>query len=381
MESQNKNNVLLSEIGKNLSQGKIERDIIDRFAQKEKAESMQISEMVRGNLANLEGRDKPVFDALTSLQNTINDLSPSNFKVSFFDKLFGGAKGKMKKYFQKFEDNKELISEIVAKLDSSKEVLERDNVALDIEAKRNAELAKKLQNKLEMAQEANNYIESVLSGTGNMQWGETATPATNATPLADSKADSIESSANLPISTQEVTQFYDGIALTPENKQEVQNKILFPLKQKIMDFQQQILVHTQGEIALKTLINNNKELINSVDRTKSVTLNALNVAIITAQGLEQQERVLKAVQNINAQTSELIAHTGAKLKEQGNQIQKGAASAMLDMDKLKSAFNDVLSAMEDMQNFKVNALPKMQENINLYDKYLDNMKKGIKLSE
>lgn len=375
MESQNKNNVLLSEIGKNLSQGKIERDIIDRFAQKEKAESMQISEMVRGNLANLEGRDKPVFDALTSLQNTINDLSPSNFKVSFFDKLFGGAKGKMKKYFQKFEDNKELISEIVAKLDSSKEVLERDNVALDIEAKRNAELAKKLQNKLEMAQEANNYIESVLSGTGNMQWGETATPAT------DSKADSIESSANLPVSTQEVTQFYDGIALTPENKQEVQNKILFPLKQKIMDFQQQILVHTQGEIALKTLINNNKELINSVDRTKSVTLNALNVAIITAQGLEQQERVLKAVQNINAQTSELIAHTGAKLKEQGNQIQKGAASAMLDMDKLKSAFNDVLSAMEDMQNFKVNALPKMQENINLYDKYLDNMKKGIKLSE
>ncbi|MWV62950.1 toxic anion resistance family protein [Helicobacter saguini] len=366
---ENKKNVLIDELSKNISKGNIDRDMVDKFARQEKAESMQISEMVRGNLANLEGRDKPVFDALTSLQNTINELNPNNFKVGFFDKLFGGAKGKMKKYFQKFDDNKELISEIIRKLDSSKEVLERDNVALDIEAKRNAELAKKLQSKLEIAQEANNYIESVLSGSPvdskTPQWGETNTEST--------------STAVVPSVT--AVQSYEGIELTPDNKQEVQNKILFPLKQKIMDFQQQILVHTQGEIALKTLINNNKELINSVDRTKSVTLNALNVAIITAQGLEQQQRVLKAVQDINAQTSDLIAHTGAKLKEQGNQIQQSAASAMLDMDKLKGAFNDVLSAMNDMQNFKINALPKMQENINLYDKYLDDMKRGIKLSE
>ena len=95
-------NVLIDKMNKEISQGNIQRDIIDTFGEQEKIESMQISEMIRGNLANLEGRDKPVFDALTSLQNTVNEISPHNFKPSFFEKLFGKTAMSMKKYFQKF---------------------------------------------------------------------------------------------------------------------------------------------------------------------------------------------------------------------------------------------------------------------------------------
>ena len=164
------NNVLIDEIGKKISQGAINRDMVDRFAEQEKIESMQISEMVRGNLANLQGRDKPVFDALTSLQNTINDLNPNTMKVSFFDKLFGNTKGRMQKYFQKFQDNKDLLNAIIKQLDDSKEVLMRDNIALEIEAKRNADLAKKLQTRLEMAQEADRYIESALLNVAVVLW-------------------------------------------------------------------------------------------------------------------------------------------------------------------------------------------------------------------
>ena len=136
---------------------------------------------------------------------------------------------------------------------------------------------------------------------------------------------------------QDVYAVVTSQEISPEKRLEIQNQILFPLKQKITDFQQQILVHTQGEIAIKTLINNNKELANSVDRTKSVTLNALNVAIITAQGLDQQQRVLKAVNDINATTSDLLAQNAANLKQQGVAIQQGAANAMLDMEKLEKS--------------------------------------------
>lgn len=353
-------NALIDNLKQTISSGNIKRDFVDRFGESERNESIQISEMIRGNLSNLEGRDKPVFDALNALRNTVNDISPHNYKPSFFERLFG-KNSSMKKFFERFDDNKDLLNDILKKLEDGKQTLLRDNVALEIEAQRNLELAQKLQVQLELANEANVYVESII----NAQDSNSNAPAPLlAPPPSDDNAKEVVNAV--------ITM--DGLEITPQNKEQIQNQILFPLKQKIMDLQQQILVHTQGEIALKTLINNNKELANSVDRTKSVTLNALNVAIITAQGLDQQQRVLKAVQDINAQTSDLIAHTASKLKEQGAQIQEGAANAMLDMDKLKSAFDNVIEAMNDVNNFKLNSLPKMQENINTYSKYLDEMK-------
>lgn len=348
-------NTLLSDLNAAISNNAINRDMVDRFAAQETNESMQISQMVRGNLANFENIDKPVFNALTSLQNAVNNINPNNFKLSFFDKLFG--KDLMKKYFQKFQDSQSLLDKIVNELEDSKQTLLRDNVALEIEATKNAHLAARIKSQLEVALEANDFIESLL---------ENKTTQKNLQALPPTPQDDNDD-------PKQVYAIVKEKELTPEKRLEIQNQILFPLKQKITDFQQQILVHTQGEIALKTLINNNKELANSVDRTKSVTLNALNVAIITAQGLNQQQRVLQAVQNINAQTSDLIAKTGEKLKQQGAAIQEGAANAMLDMEKLKSAFNDVLSAMEDTQKFKINAIPKMQENITLYNQYINEM--------
>lgn len=356
--SQNK---LLNDLNTAISTDSINRDMVDKFAAEETNESMQISQMVRGNLASFEAADKPVYNILSSLKNTVNDINPGNFKLSFFDRLFG--KNFMQQYFQKFQENKALLDNIIKELEESKQALLRDNVALEIEATKNAELAKKIKAQLELALEADNFIESLLSGE-TTQNPQAIQNMQNTQDLVENKNGADSNIIYAVVKEKELTQ---------EKKLEIQNQILFPLKQKITDFQQQILVHTQGEIAIKTLINNNKELANSVDRTKSVTLNALNVAIITAQGLNQQQKVLQAVKDINTQTSELIAQTGQKLKQQGAAIQEGAANAMLDMEKLKTAFNDVLSAMEDTQNFRINALPKMRENITLYNQYIDEM--------
>lgn len=367
-------NTLLNDLQSAIKGNKINRDMVDRFAEQEKNESIQISQMVRGNLANFEATDKPVYNALSALKNAVNEINPSNFKLSFFDKLFG-KNNFMQKYFDKFQENQALLDELIKKLEEGKQILLRDNVALEIEATKNAELAEKIKAQLQLALEANNYIESLLAEGANNQNIATQNTQLLAQNLTPQNTES--STAITQTSTQDsVTDIYAVVTsqeISPEKRLEIQNQILFPLKQKITDFQQQILVHTQGEIAMKTLINNNKELANSVDRTKSVTLNALNVAIITAQGLDQQQRVLKAVNDINATTSDLLAQNAANLKQQGVAIQQGAANAMLDMEKLKKAFDDVLSAMEDTQNFRINALPKMQENIQLYNQYIDEM--------
>lgn len=368
-------NPIIVQLQNAFSKGNINRDIVDNFAEQERAKSMQIAQSAQGSLAGLEGRDKVVFDCLKSLQENIDSMNPYNFKPTFFERLFGKAQNSMKKYFSKFQDNQSVLNEILQKLEEGKQTLLRDNVALEIEANRNAELAKNISEKLQEANEANAYLESKMQQLDSANNGIFTSGQLESSQNLSQSSEPIESKQALmqPEEIQLVVD-KDPLEITLENREQIQKNILFPLKQRIMDLQQQVLVHKQGEIALRTLINNNKELASSVDRTKSVTLNALNVAIITAQGLEQQERVLSAVQNINTQTSNLIAHTSEKLRDQGKAIQEGASNVMLDMEKIKNAFDNVLGAMDDIKNFKIQALPKMQQDIQLYQKYLDELK-------
>lgn len=323
-ERKTMSNALIQSFDTALSERKLSRDIIDEFDKEEKRQSLALCENIKGNVAHFEQSDGFIFETLNAIKANIDSINPHNFKLSFFDKIFGKQTQKFKKYFEKFSTNKSFLNQLVAKLDEGKEILTRDNITLALEAEKNANLSALLQAKLDILKEADLYAENKLKEIEN-----------------------------------------DAL------KGEFEKQILFVLKQKIIDLSQQIAVHTQGELALKTLINNNKELINAVERTKAVTLNALSVAIITAQGLEQQKRVLNAVQGINEQTSDLIAHNAKALKEQGKAIQEGASEAMLDMEKLKGAFDDVLEALHSAQEYKQNALPKMRENIKVFDSYLE----------
>ncbi len=316
-------NALITSINTAIDQNDIKRDIVDNFDKEEKILSIQIGKTINGNIKSFENSDKVVYDTLIALKNNIDNINPHNFKLNFIDRILGKNGQKLRLYFEKFNKNEKFLNEILNKLEEGKQILLRDNVALEIEAQKNDDIATTLKNKLTIAKEADLYLEEKIKNT------------------------------------------------TSSISDNIQKQILFPLKQKILDIGQQIAVHTQGKIAIKTLINNNKELINSVERTKSVTLNALNTAIITAQGLDQQGRILQTIQNINIQTGNLIAHTSKQLKEQGSKIQEGASNTMLNMETLKGAFDDVLSALNDTQNYKLQAITKMRENITLLNEYLN----------
>ena len=357
-------NQLISDLNTSISQGKLSRDLVDNFASKEGSNSARISDQTRGNLASFQGKDKVVYDILNALGEQVNNLNPRNFKPSFFDKLFGRGQNSMAKYFSRFKEGRLVLDDLLKSLEESKQGLLNDNVALEMEVSKNSELAQALSERLRVASEANDYLEAKLQ------------QVVNAPEQLEAPEGAQSQNQDEEVIVAEVTK--DPININTENIEEIRNQILFPLKQKILDLQQLVLVHKQGAVALRTLISNNKELANSVERTKSLTLNALNVAIIVAQGLDQQKRVLSAVQDINKQTGDLIAHTSQNLRDQGRQIQEGASNAMLDMEQLKKSFDDVIGAMEDMKNFKLESLPKMQENIRQYQQYLDEIAKHDK---
>ncbi|EFP1231206.1 toxic anion resistance protein, partial [Campylobacter jejuni] len=145
----------------------------------------------------------------------------------------------------------------------------------------------------------------------------------------------------------------------------------FPLLQKMTDVKQRVMVMEQSVIAFTTLIANNRELIVSLDRAKEVTVEALGVAILMAQSLSEQERILNSVNGLNRVTSDLIKQTSTQLKNQGASIQMQASSAMLDMQALETSFKECLESFEKIKDFRIKATDDIKKHLQNFDKLMD----------
>ena len=143
----------------------------------------------------------------------------------------------------------------------------------------------------------------------------------------------------------------------------IQEELLFPLRQRIQDLQQQLLVNQQGFLTIEMIVRNNKELIRGVNRAQNVTVSALQVAVTLALALANQRIVLEKVQAVTKTTEALIAGTAERLKTQGAEIHKQAAGTALDLDVLRQSFADIRAALDDVSRYRQEALPKMAENI------------------
>ena len=164
----------------------------------------------------------------------------------------------------------------------------------------------------------------------------------------------------------------------PEKIAFVKEEVLFPLRQRIMDMQQMIVVNQQGIVSLNVIRRNNKELIRGVNRAKNVTVSALRTGVMVARALYDQKIVMDKIQILNETTSDIIETTSHMLREQGSQIQKQSAETMISPEVLKAAFSEAIAAIEDVSNYKEQALPKMKETIDMFS---DMAKDGQKVVE
>jgi uncharacterized protein YaaN involved in tellurite resistance len=147
----------------------------------------------------------------------------------------------------------------------------------------------------------------------------------------------------------------------------VKEEILFPLRQRVMDLQQMVVINQQGIISLNTIRKNNKELIRGVNRAKNVTITALKTGVIAATALYDQKIVMDKINLLNDTTSDIITSTSHILRQQGNQIQKSSASTMISTEVLQEAFSEAIAAVEEVSTYKQSALPKMKEMIDSFN--------------
>jgi len=310
---------------------------------KSSSQKNSLLQVTIGKLAKTGDEGGQVAKDLAELQIKLKDLDPS--VIDFAKKgILGKIFNPIRAYFQKYEKADEAISDIVASLDKGRTTLKNDNTTLELEQQTLRSLTKILEKEIKL-------------GT-----------------LMD---ESIEAQIEQAKRNEE----------DPEKIRFIMEEVLFPLRQRLMDLQQMLVVNQQGIMAFEVVIRNNKELIRGVDRAKTVTISALRIAVTVASALYNQKIVLEKIEALNQTTNTIIAGTSKMLKEQGVTIQKQAMETNISLDTLKQAFTDVLSALDSISIYKQEALPKMRGTIeqfkelaNIGEQQITRLEKGARLN-
>jgi len=294
-------------------------------------EAARQSEMLKQPLSVLakkgdDGGD--VAKSLIDLKLQVEELDPGkfDFEAGWFSRAIGKLPGigtPLKRYFSRYESAQTAIGAIIRSLENGREQLRRDNETLSQDQKRMRELTHRLEQAIKLGQLIDQKLEYKLER---------------------------EMAADDP------------------RQQFIREELLFALRQRIMDLQQQLAVNQQGVLATEIIMRNNQELVRGVNRALNVTVSALQVAVTVAMALANQKIVLDKIGALNQTTSDLIAGTAARLRTQGAEIHKQAASTTISIESLKSAFADINAAMADIASFRQKALPQMATTIIEMDK-------------
>lgn len=284
-----------------------------------------------------------VAKGLMELNRELKDLDPSLIdftRTGIIGKLFDPVRA----YFARYQKADSAISEIISSLDKGRTILKNDNITLEIEQQALRDLTKKLMKEVQLGALMDQLIERQIE-------------------LASGRNEELE---KIKFVTEEV---------------------LFPLRQRIMDLQQMIVVNQQGVMATEIVIRNNKELMRGVERARTVTLSALRISVMVARALYNQEIVFIKIQELINITNTFISSNAKMMKQQGTGIQRQSMESNVSVQTLKTAFADVMEALDSISTYKQEALPKMRETIEQFrelatkgEEQIQQLEKGHKLN-
>ena len=299
------------------------RDLQRRAATRSRMLQAPVKDLSRGAEDGGE-----IASSLGDLRIEVEKLDPAAVDLSpgWFTRLLGNIPGvgtPLKRYFMRYESTQTVIDSIINSLEKGRDELKRDNITLGEDQGQMRELTLSLTDQVALAQ-----------------------------------------------ALDEVLQYKLEREIQPDDprRQFIEEELLFGIRQRTMDLQQQLAVNQQGVLATELIVRNNRQLIRGVNRAVDVTVSALQVAVTVALALAHQKIVLDKVEAINRTTSDLIAGTAERLKTQGVEIHRQASSAMLDMDSLRLAFEDINIALAEISRYRQEALPQMAGTILELDK-------------
>ena len=256
---------------------------------------------------------------LAELRRTVEDLDPSKKgNLMTKEKLFGIIPwgSKLRNYFDGYQSSQTHISSILGRLANGKDELLMDNAAIDVERQNLWAAMGRLEQMIVMSKQLDAKLED--------------------------KAAELEMS-------------------DPAKAKAIKESALFYVRQRTQDLLTQMAVTVQGYLALDLVKKNNVELVKGVDRASTTTVGALRTAVTVAQAMTNQRLVLNQITALNTTTANIIDSTGNLLRESTATIHEQSVNAVIPLETLSRAFQNIYDTMDAIDTFKLKALDSMKQ--------------------
>jgi len=297
-------------------------DQLTNMGRKEIAEAAGHSNRFLDRPVRAMDSDNKVGADLAQLRRTVEDLDPGK-RGSLLapKKLFGIIPfgNRLRDYFDSYKSAQGHINSILGSLASGKDVLIKDNAAVDVERQNMWATMGRLEQMIHISKTLDARLEA--------------------------KALELDST-------------------DPAKAKAIRDSALFYIRQRSQDLLTQMAVTVQGYLALDLVKKNNVELVKGVDRASTTTVAALRTAVTVAQALAGQKLVLEQVTALNTTTANMIDSTGEMLKTQTAAIHEQAASSTIPIQTLQRAFQNIYDTMDSIDAFKAKALENMKTTVN-----------------
>jgi len=314
-------------------------DQLTNMGRKEIAEAAGHSNRFLDRPVRAMDSDNKVGADLAELRRTVEDLDPGKRgSLTAPKKLFGIIPfgNKMRDYFDSYKSSQTHINSILGSLASGKDVLIKDNAAIDVERQNMWQTMGKLEQMIHISKTMDARLES--------------------------KALELDST-------------------DPTKAKAIRESALFYIRQRTQDLLTQMAVTVQGYLALDLVKKNNVELVKGVDRASTTTVAALRTAVTMAQALVGQRLVLEQITALNSTTANMIDRTGELLQSQAAQIHEQAASSTIPIETLQRAFQNIYDTMDNIDTFKLKALENMKTTVTVLSSEVEKSKGYIARSE
>ena len=314
-------------------------DQLTAMGRKEIAEAAGASNRFLDRPVKAIDSDTGIGADLTELRKTVEDLDPKRQgSLSPGRKLFGLIPfgNRMRNYFRQYQSSQTHISAILARLASGKDELLMDNAAIDTERANLWKTMHKLEQMIHISKSLDQQLED--------------------------KANELD-------------------ATEPAKAKAIRETALFYTRQRTTDLLTQMAVTVQGYLALDLVKKNNVELVKGVDRASTTTVSALRTAVTVAQAMTNQKLVLEQIGALNTTTAGMIDSTGEMLRTQTGAIHEQAASSTIPLETLQRAFQNIYDTMDQIDQFKLQALGNMKQTVETLGKEVEKSKGYIARAE
>jgi uncharacterized protein YaaN involved in tellurite resistance len=311
-------------------------DQLTAMGRKEIAEAAGASNRFLDRPVKAIDKDTGIGADLTELRRTVEALDPK--EATKTRKLLGIIPfgNRVDRYFDKYRSSQTHISKILSSLGNGKDELLMDNAAIDTER---ANLWKTM-HKLEQMVHISKTLDQRL----------------------EDKANELD-------------------ATDPAKAKAIRETALFYTRQRTTDLLTQMAVTVQGYLALDLVKKNNVELVKGVDRASTTTVAALRTAVTVAQAMTNQKLVLEQIGALNTTTASMIDSTGEMLRTQTGAIHEQAASSTIPLETLQRAFQNIYDTMDQIDQFKLQALDNMKQTVDTLGKEVEKSKGYIARAE